>query len=227
ILLGSDEEPPNVGSSRVIVYGYDGLSMHPVAPPSLNYVPRPEYPSDEAPLEDQPQPDEVSSIALSLGYVADSDLKEDPEEDHADYFADGGDGGGGGALASADSSAVPIVVLLPSAEDTEAFETDESAPIPPSPRSPQIVIPLSQTRLRKARKTIPSPPLPVTSLPSPTVDSPTYAEAPLGYKAARIRMRAALPPLLLPSTFHRTIILEAEMSSQTDILEAVNSTTLC
>ncbi|GJY73783.1 hypothetical protein Tco_0478214 [Tanacetum coccineum] len=34
------------------------------------------------------------------------------------------------------------------AGDTEEFKTDESAPIPPSPRSPQIVVPLSQTRLR-------------------------------------------------------------------------------
>ncbi|GKC23629.1 hypothetical protein Tco_1025779, partial [Tanacetum coccineum] len=41
---GSDEEPSNVGSPGVIVYGYDGLPMHPVAPLSPNYVPGPEYP---------------------------------------------------------------------------------------------------------------------------------------------------------------------------------------
>ncbi|GKG32560.1 hypothetical protein Tco_0430070, partial [Tanacetum coccineum] len=71
-------------------------------PLSPDYVPEPEYPeylapSDaEAPIEDQPPlPDDASPAALSLGYIADSDLEEDPEEDpeedHADYPADGGD----------------------------------------------------------------------------------------------------------------------------------------
>ncbi|GKF23304.1 hypothetical protein Tco_0075626 [Tanacetum coccineum] len=63
----------------------------------------------------------------------------------------------------------------------------------------------------------PTPPLPVASpplpLPSPLTTSPTDAGAPLGYKAAEIRMRAAAasPPLSLPSTSHRTDVLEAEM----------------
>ncbi|GKF11778.1 hypothetical protein Tco_0049704, partial [Tanacetum coccineum] len=91
--------------------------IHPVAPPSPEYVPRPEHPpspdyvpdpehppspvyvpepeypeylvpsGDEAPMEDQPLPDDASPTALSPGYVADSDPKEDPEEDHADYPA--------------------------------------------------------------------------------------------------------------------------------------------
>nr|GFB04405.1 reverse transcriptase domain-containing protein [Tanacetum cinerariifolium] len=76
---------------------------------------------------------------------------------------------------------------------------------------------------------IPSPPLPVSSLPlalpPPTVDSPTYVEAPLGYRAARIWLRAASPstqhpsnipspPLLLPSTSHRADIPEADMPLQ-------------
>ncbi|GJW41382.1 hypothetical protein Tco_0067227 [Tanacetum coccineum] len=51
---------------------------------------------DEAPIEDQPLPADASPIALSLDYVPDSDLeedpKEDPKEDHADYLGDGGDG---------------------------------------------------------------------------------------------------------------------------------------
>ncbi|GJU93387.1 hypothetical protein Tco_1318143 [Tanacetum coccineum] len=63
----------------------------------------------------------------------------------------------------------------------------------------------------------PTPPLPVASpplpLPSPLTTSPTDAGAPLGYRTAGIRMRAAAvsPPLLLPSTSHRTDIPEAEM----------------
>ncbi|GKF90552.1 hypothetical protein Tco_0274253, partial [Tanacetum coccineum] len=137
-------------------------------------------------------------------------------------------------LAPADSSAIPMVDPVPLAGDTEAFETDESAP---TPRAPQIRIPFAQSRLRRAWKTIrpeppmsasmeariaehaaaPTPPLPVVSsplpLPSPLTTSPTDAGAPLGYRAAGIRMRAAVasPPSLLPPTSPRTDVPEAEM----------------
>ncbi|GKE31722.1 hypothetical protein Tco_1451044, partial [Tanacetum coccineum] len=42
---GADEELSDGGSPRVIIYGYDGILMHPVAPPSLDYVPGPKHPS--------------------------------------------------------------------------------------------------------------------------------------------------------------------------------------
>ncbi|GKB94946.1 hypothetical protein Tco_0981083 [Tanacetum coccineum] len=64
---------------------------------------------------------------------------------------------------------------------------------------------------------VPTPPLPVASsplpLPSPLTTSPTDAGAPLGYRAAGIRMRvvAASPPLSLPSTSPRTDVPEVEM----------------
>ncbi|GKF25973.1 hypothetical protein Tco_0081867, partial [Tanacetum coccineum] len=74
---------------------------HPPSPAEVPYVPEPEYPeylvpsNNEAPWEDQPLPADASPIALSPGYVADSDPEKDPEEDleedHADYPADGGD----------------------------------------------------------------------------------------------------------------------------------------
>ncbi|GKB27527.1 hypothetical protein Tco_0866928 [Tanacetum coccineum] len=60
----------------------------------------------------------------------------------------------------------------------------------------------------------PTPPSPPPSLLSPC---PTYADVPLGYKAAMIRLRAASPPLvpspplLLPSTAHRDYIPEADI----------------
>ncbi|GJY76176.1 hypothetical protein Tco_0481292 [Tanacetum coccineum] len=70
---------------------------------------------------------------------------------------------------------------------------------PPSPLSPWTS-PLPQ---------IPSPPLHVSSpplpLPPPTVDSPSYAKAPLGYRAAEIRLRASSPSThhpLHPSSPH-------------------------
>ncbi|GJW62782.1 hypothetical protein Tco_0112117 [Tanacetum coccineum] len=67
------------------------------APPSLDYVPGPEYPEylapadDEIVAEDQPYADYASPVALSPGYVTDSDPEEDSEDGLVDYPADGGD----------------------------------------------------------------------------------------------------------------------------------------
>nr|GFD48324.1 hypothetical protein [Tanacetum cinerariifolium] len=63
--------------------------------------------------------------------MTDSDPKEDPEE------------------APADSPVVPTVDLALSAREAEALEPDKPIHAPGSP----ISIPLSQTRLRRARKT--------------------------------------------------------------------------
>nr|GEU44657.1 retrovirus-related Pol polyprotein from transposon 17.6 [Tanacetum cinerariifolium] len=283
------ENSAETGPPRVIVYGYDGLPIQPVAPPSPDYVPGPEHPSspdyvpgpehppspveipyvfepeypeylapsnDKAPLEDQPLPADASPIAASLHYMADSDPEEDPEDDQADYPVDGGDGDDEPSdddddddddtddedpeeepfeedndkeeehLAPTDSSAVPIVDHVLPAGDAEALEADEPTHAPGSP----ISIPLSQTRLRRARKTVRpeppmsasmeacidrhvalcSPPLLVPSLPlpspSPLTTSPTDTGAPLGYRASEITMRA-----LLLSTSRRTDIPEADM----------------
>ncbi|GKC95665.1 hypothetical protein Tco_1161107, partial [Tanacetum coccineum] len=190
VFWGANEELSDGGSPRVIVYGYDGLPMQPVAPLSPDYVPGPEHPPSHDYVPDpeyppspvEPLPADASPTALSLGYVADSDPDKDPEEDleedHADYPADGGDDDDEPSdnddddtddedkepfedenddeeeeehLALADSSVIPVVDHVPSVGDTEAFETDESAP---TPKSPQTKVPFAQTRLRKARKTV-------------------------------------------------------------------------
>ncbi|GKA49456.1 hypothetical protein Tco_0742529 [Tanacetum coccineum] len=101
---GADEEFSDGGSPRVIhppSLDYVPGPEHLPSPVEVPYVAEPEYPEylapsdDEAPMEDQPLPADTSPIALSLGYMADSDLEEDPEEDseedHAYYPADGGD----------------------------------------------------------------------------------------------------------------------------------------
>ncbi|GJV74696.1 hypothetical protein Tco_1506280 [Tanacetum coccineum] len=184
VFWGANEELSDGGSPRVILYGYNGLPMqqvtppypdympgheHPPSPVEVPYVPEPEYPeylvpsNAEAPLEDQYLPTDASPTALSPGYMADSYLEEDPEEDHTEYPADEGDGDDEPSddddddddtddededpiededddeeeehLAPVDSSAIPIVDPVPSAGDKEAFETDESAPTHvPSPR---------------------------------------------------------------------------------------------
>ncbi|GKD25049.1 hypothetical protein Tco_1231263, partial [Tanacetum coccineum] len=69
--------------------------------PSPNYVPGLEYPEylalfdEEVPIEDQPYAVVDSPITLSPGYIANSDLEEDPKDESEDgpmdYPADGGD----------------------------------------------------------------------------------------------------------------------------------------
>ncbi|GJS38216.1 hypothetical protein Tco_0563259, partial [Tanacetum coccineum] len=44
VFWGVDEELSDGGSPRVTVYGYNGLPMQPVAPPSQDYIPNPEEP---------------------------------------------------------------------------------------------------------------------------------------------------------------------------------------
>ncbi|GJX66849.1 hypothetical protein Tco_0302576 [Tanacetum coccineum] len=128
-----------------------------------------------------------------------ADLKEDddedPEEDHVDYPADGGDNGDNEDEPSkedkdddvdieadedeeeeehpapADSVvvALPAADQAPSAEETEPFETDESAATPPPHPAYRVT----------ARISIPAPvPTPVCPIRS------------LGYRAAMIRLRA-------------------------------------
>ncbi|GJT93748.1 hypothetical protein Tco_1082593 [Tanacetum coccineum] len=112
-----------------------------------------------------------------------------------------------GDLIGFDSTTFTYIDLVPLAEDTEVFKTDESAPTPPPPRSPRTKYastltppsppPSPLSPWSSPLPQIPSPPLPVLSpplpLPSPsTHTSPTYVDAPLGYRAAMIRIFIAL-----------------------------------
>ncbi|GKD83000.1 hypothetical protein Tco_1349839 [Tanacetum coccineum] len=112
------EEPSDVGSLGVVVYGYDGLPMllpsldyvpepehppspdyvsgpkHPPSPVYVPYVPEPAYPEfmpledDVFPAEEQPLSAGVSPAANSPGYITESDPEEDPEEDDEDLDED-------------------------------------------------------------------------------------------------------------------------------------------
>ncbi|GJT01304.1 hypothetical protein Tco_0822473 [Tanacetum coccineum] len=188
--------------------------------PEEDFEEHADYPADGGDGDDEP---------------SDDDSDDDTDDDEKEPFEDEEDDEEGEEHpAPADSSAIPVVDPVPSAGDTEAFEIDESAP---TPRPRQIRIPFAQTRLRRARKTVrpeppmsasieariaeyaaaPTPPLHVASLPlplpSPRTTSPTDAGAPLGYRAAGIRMRAAAasPPLSVLSISHRTDVPEANM----------------
>nr|GEX30673.1 hypothetical protein [Tanacetum cinerariifolium] len=191
--------------------------------------------------------------------------KEDPEEDLADYPADGGDDDDEEEeysedddeeeetfeeaseededekeehLAPADSAALTAIDHVPSAKETEAFKTDESAATPPPPPKspPSIEALIAEYAFAPTLSSPPPSPLsplssPLPRIPSPSLflppihTSPTYASAPLGYRAAMVQLRAASPstyhplhvpspPLLLPSADHRSDILKADMSSQ-------------
>ncbi|GJU05785.1 hypothetical protein Tco_1122215 [Tanacetum coccineum] len=187
------------------------------------YVSEPEHPEYHAPsdddiqVEDQPYVDDASSTTESLGYITDSNLmeedtaedsidypdepedgeedddevpKEDPDEDPSEEHEPEDDDDNDEDeeptkdeeeeehLALADSSMVPIVDPVPSVRDTKAFKTDESAPTPRSP----------QTRARIAKHA--AAPIPPTS--------PTYDHAPLGHRAAMIRMRDDVPEEDMP-----------------------------
>ncbi|GJR01466.1 hypothetical protein Tco_0524450 [Tanacetum coccineum] len=129
---------------------------------------------DEAPIEDQPLSADASPTTLSLGYVADSD----PEEDPSDYPTDRGDDDDEEEssrddaddedeekasededeeeeehLAPADSPTLPAVDLVPLAEDTEAFEKDESTPTPPVP-SPRLHSQAMEAQIRALQRDV-------------------------------------------------------------------------
>ncbi|GKD93899.1 hypothetical protein Tco_1373736, partial [Tanacetum coccineum] len=198
-----------------------GLEEPEQTPLSPDYVPEPEYPKYLVPssVEDPADGGEDDDDESSEDDADDEDKEEASEEEDDDEEEE--------HLALADSAALSAVDPVPSAEDTEAFETDKSAPKPPT--SPHHIILFSETRPRTTQMSvrphtqlspsIPLPPLPVPSpplpLPSPpTHTSPSYADAPLGYRADRIQLRATSPPLLLPSTTHRDDIPEADMPLQ-------------
>nr|GEV69260.1 hypothetical protein [Tanacetum cinerariifolium] len=156
------------------------------------------------------------------------DKDEDPEEDPVNYLADGGDDRDDEEEPSEDDEdddidmeadeeeehpapTDPVVIAstaanqASSAEETEPFETDESAATPPPH-------PAYRTKARIfIPAPIPFPPLPpILSPPSPVL-SPAPPPSPirsLGYRAAMIRLldeaaSTSLPPLQLPSTSRR------------------------
>ncbi|GJV64740.1 hypothetical protein Tco_1475568 [Tanacetum coccineum] len=103
-----DEEIPEGGIPQVIVLGYNGLPIQPVAPPSLDYIPGLKDPQTPLVPQDKDEHEPMflilpvdSPTAESPGYVTESDPEEDPEEYEddetkdgpVDYPIDGGDDG--------------------------------------------------------------------------------------------------------------------------------------
>ncbi|GKD24678.1 hypothetical protein Tco_1230892 [Tanacetum coccineum] len=153
------------------------------------------------------------------------DSEEDPEEDHADYPIDRGDDDDEPSnddhddtddedeepfededddkeeeehLALADSSVVPVVDHVPSAGDTEAFETDESAPTPRSPQTKSPLLPhIPSPSLPPKPSSLHLPPYVPTSLPLPSSPLPPLPASlfiPPPVNCREDTLEAELPP---------------------------------
>ncbi|GJW41149.1 hypothetical protein Tco_0066994 [Tanacetum coccineum] len=208
---------------------------HPPSPAEIPYIPDPKYPEylvpsdDEAPWEDQPLPVDASPVALSAGYVADSD----PEEDHVDYPADGGDDDDEPSNDDDDDT---------DDEETKPFEMDESTTTPPSPSThrttarisirPEAPMPIPSEEEVERHLALPSPPLPLISLSPPSAEerlarclaahalpssplpivprpygSPNHVRAPLGFRSAMGRLRALSPSTTSITTITTSTII--------------------
>nr|GEV02759.1 hypothetical protein [Tanacetum cinerariifolium] len=70
VFWGADEELLDEGSPRVIVYGYDGLPMLPVAPPSPYYIPCPEEPQTPPAPQDEDEHEPMFIQPYDLDFVS-------------------------------------------------------------------------------------------------------------------------------------------------------------
>ncbi|GKG43976.1 hypothetical protein Tco_0483069, partial [Tanacetum coccineum] len=118
-----DQPLPDDSSPTALSPNYVGDS-DPEEDPEEDHA---DYPTDEGDNDD-----DESSNDDDESFDDDDDDDEDEEEEHE---ASKDDGEEEEHPALADSSDVPVDDPVLSAEDTESFETDESAPTPvPSPR---------------------------------------------------------------------------------------------
>nr|GFB68101.1 hypothetical protein [Tanacetum cinerariifolium] len=122
-------------------------------------------------------------------------------------------------LALANSSTAPIDDPFPSAEETEPFKTEESAPTPPSPRLQRARIPVrpqtpmvatTEALIAAVAVALPSsspPPSPLTPLSSLLSQIPS---SPLPLPSPPLPLPVPSSPLLLPATDRREDVPEAE-----------------
>nr|GEW79794.1 hypothetical protein [Tanacetum cinerariifolium] len=199
-----DDGSLDVGSSGVIVLGYDGLRMMQEdtyayveaamqEPPSPDFVSEPAYP-DFMPPKDDVFPAEEQPLHVAVSPTADSPESSRDDTDNEEGDKDEDKEEEEEHLAMADS------VLPLEYRTTTRMSIRAQTPIPFSSEV-EVDRLLAIPTLPPLPLTSYSSPLPqIPSLPLPT--SPTNVGAPLGYKAAMIRLRAESPytfhPLPLP-----------------------------
>nr|GFC16171.1 hypothetical protein [Tanacetum cinerariifolium] len=199
VFWGADEELSDGGSPRVIVYGYDGLPMLPVAPPSPDYIPGPEEPQTPPAPQDEDehepmfiQPPDLDFMPEPIyRYVAESDPKEDPEEYKDDETENGPEEE---HIAPTDSAVViPTDELVSTPKGTEPIipppSTDTATTGARITIRPQTSISHPPEAKVERLLAMPTPsPSPLTSLSPPSA----------GERLARCTAPAALPSPSLP-----------------------------
>ncbi|GJZ54698.1 putative reverse transcriptase domain-containing protein [Tanacetum coccineum] len=89
VFWGADEEIFDGGVPRVIVLGYDGLPMQPVAPPSPDYIPGPEDPQTPPVPQDEDEREPMFVQAHDPDYVPEPIyLEYIPLEDEHEFSAE-------------------------------------------------------------------------------------------------------------------------------------------
>ncbi|GKB66575.1 hypothetical protein Tco_0927987, partial [Tanacetum coccineum] len=198
-----DEKISEGGIPRVIILGYDGLSMQLVAPPSPDYIPGPEDPQTPPVPQDE---DEREPI-----YVTESDPEEDPEEYEDDETEDGPvdypmDGGDDGDDDDGDTSRDDA-----NDEDEDDEDEDEEEEITVRPQT-SISLPPEAEVERLLAMTTPSPSPPI-SLSPPSA----------GERLARCTAPPAHSSPLLPSSGCPTQIQTLRIASTQALIDAVTA----
>ncbi|GJV58215.1 hypothetical protein Tco_1459220 [Tanacetum coccineum] len=120
VFWGADEKISDEGSPRVIILGYDGLPMQPVAPPSPDYIPGPEEPQTPQVPQDEDEREPMFIQPHDPDYVPEPIYPEYiPLEDEHEFLAE--------------DQPLPLIVS-PTAEllgyvvesDPEDYEDDET-----------------------------------------------------------------------------------------------------
>nr|GEV41016.1 hypothetical protein [Tanacetum cinerariifolium] len=198
------EDLSDIGSPGFVVYGYDGLPMH---PPSPNYMSGPEH----LPSPDYvPGPEHLPLPVYSNPEEDPEEDDEDPEEDLADYPTDKEDDK---EEESSEDDAD---------DEEEEDDEDEEEEEHPDPADSIPPPPAEVERLLALPTPTPSPltpyssPLPQIPYP-PLPDSATY---PLRYRATMIQLRAESlstshppPPIVLPHTRESMAMMRAAAPS--------------
>ncbi|GKE32744.1 hypothetical protein Tco_1452066 [Tanacetum coccineum] len=164
------------------------------APLSPDYVPGPEYPEYLAPSNEEDGPVDYPADG---GDGDDNDSSDNDEEEEASEEEDEE------RLALSDSVVAPVVDHVPSFEETEPFETDESTATPPSPPayhttariSIRLKAPMpfpSEEEVERLLALLPPPPSPLISLSPPSAEE----------RLARCLVAPALPSSPLPIVPH-------------------------
>ncbi|GJR57315.1 hypothetical protein Tco_1499477 [Tanacetum coccineum] len=246
VFWGADEDISDGGSPRVIVYGYDGLPMQPVAPPSPDYIPDPKEPQTPPVPQDEDEcepmfiqahdPDYVSEpvhpeyIPLKDEHVfpaeeqplppVDSPTAESPRYDGlVDYPVDGGDDGDDDhGDSSGDDADDEDEDDDEEEEEEEHLAPADSAIVVPNVEPASISLPLEAEVERLLAMTTPSPSPPISLSPPSAEERLARCTTPPAHLSP-----PPVPSPLLPSSRCPTQIQALRIASTHALIDTVNA----